>query len=226
MVARGRLSVGLGALALVVSAWMAPLAQSFTWNVKEWKPGPPPISALANGEFEGSALALSAGKIVLRGEVLGNNKVTIEATELASAEDRIEQGANAKNPGKLLFKKAVVTEPAMCEVAKKEIETTKLTGEIVKVGGVFYDRLRPVANLIATVTIEGALCPLEGAYPLKGEEFGEMGQLGNPKVNQPMKFSPAILAAGGGAITLGVKAAQLTFESNLSLNNGKEFWVE
>lgn len=226
MVARGRLLVGFGALALAVGAWVAPVAQGFTWNVKEWKVGPPPVTALAAGESEGAAAALSAGKVVLRGEVLGANKVTIEATVLASVNDKIEQGAaNALNPGKLVFEEAKVIEPAECSVNNKKIETNPLSGEIVKVGGVFYDKLTPpVMTPIATVRIEG--CALAGNYPLKGEEFGEMSELGGAKPNQPLKFSPAILAAGGGTLTLGVKPAQLTFESKLTLNSGKEFWVE
>lgn len=227
MVVRGRLLVVL--LMLAMSAWMAPLAQAFTWNVEGWKVGPPPVTALAGGESETVSTTLAAGEITLKGEVLAE-KITIKATELASVNANINQaGAIARDAGQLVFKKAKFTVgPEGCEVNGGNITTRNLVSEVVKPALTVYDKLSPEAGETILV-LEIKNCIIAGNFALKGTEFAQMEPLGKQLVEQPLTFSPAILAGAGGAITLGVKPAELTFSAKMALSGGKagsKFWVE
>jgi hypothetical protein len=67
-------------------------------------------------------------------------------------------------------------------------------------------------------------CPIAGAYLLQGTEFAQLQGLGlaNMAVQQPLKFSFAVLTAAGGTLTFGGKAANLTMTPLVSLSGGKK----
>jgi hypothetical protein len=204
------------------------------WTIKGRTP-----EKLGTGESETVKLHKKAGtELVLHSELLGI-KITLTASNVEcapSASCKIEGAANGSS-GALKFTGVTVdleekkeAEP-VCEVVGGSVTTAALKDTLTMgPSTATYDHFEPVTagGAFATITLAGKECPLAGnSADVKGSACGEGSPTETHAKVQTLKFSAAAQTAGGCALTLGKKEAQITgeVENELSGANAEHEWA-
>lgn len=195
----------------------ASAASAFVWQIEE-KP-------LANGASEAIKVEKTSEKLIVETSVLG---VAIKKTSnaLTGIETKITQsGAVASGSGKLQFSGVVFDEPAACKVKEGTVTTKQTKGEVVEIGGNFYEKFTPAeGETFTTITVEG--CAIAGTYKFTGSLFGQLEKAGVSLVCQPITFSKAIQETAGGVLHFGPEKAFVIGAAKFCLsgaNAGKKF---
>jgi hypothetical protein len=188
---------------LALTAVAANAAQAATWKV-------------AGAGFTGNkAITVSSpAGFTLTSKILGA-EIVMKATGVECSGTCSIVGGTSEATGALKFTGVTFTTPSTCAVTGGSITTAAMKANVIMdpSGGeaTFLEFVPASGTTFFELPISGASCPLAGnTVKFKGSFVGRSNNTGVEREEQPLVFSSAEQATGGGMITIGTETATLS----------------